>query len=276
MSVDVYLKYRHSCKLKEIKMSVSKRALIIWIVILIISWELIARVLLHDLSLIPSFSKVVKTLFDELINGNLLETTKISMLFAIKGYSISVVMSIIVAMLCIKSYIIKSFFATLYKILSPLPSVAILPVILIVSGLNSNSIILLIIHSVFWPMLSSNMMGFSTIPIVLSDFSKNIQMSFISRVFYVYIPSSISHIITGMRTAWGRAWRSLISAEAIFGISGNTQGIGYYIYYHRSFANMTNVFAGIIIIIIISLIIEELFSFIEKQTIAKWGMKNVR
>ena len=97
-------------------MSVSKRALIIWIVILIISWELIARVLLHDLSLIPSFSKVVKTLFDELINGNLLETTKISMLFAIKGYSISVVMSIIVAMLCIKSYIIKSFFATLYKL----------------------------------------------------------------------------------------------------------------------------------------------------------------
>ena len=52
-------------------------------------WELIARVLLHDLSLIPSFSKVVKTLFDELINGNLLETTKISMLFAIKGYSIN-------------------------------------------------------------------------------------------------------------------------------------------------------------------------------------------
>ena len=65
-------------------MSVSKRALIIWIVILIISWELIARVLLHDLSLIPSFSKVVKTLFDELINGNLLETTKISMLFCDK------------------------------------------------------------------------------------------------------------------------------------------------------------------------------------------------
>lgn len=255
-------------------MNTSKRTMTIWIITFILIWEFITNTILHNNGLIPSFSKVIDILFAEILTGDLLEATTVSISLALIGYLTSLLMSIMVAGLCIRFSVLKSLFATLYKILSPLPSVAILPIVFIVCGLNATSIVILIFHAVFWPVLAHNVMGFSTIPDVLKDFADNIQMSFFSKVFNLFIPASIPHLVTGMRTSWGRAWRSLISAEAIFGISGNTQGIGYYIYYHRSFANMGNVFAGILIIIIISLTIEEIFSSIEKNTIKKWGVKN--
>lgn len=252
-------------------MSTNKKSSFICLFILIILWELFAR--LHNQSnfLIPPFSQIMHQLWVELCNFNLIKATVVSMKFVLIGYIISVFLSLFVSVFCMKFDIIKNFFNTLYKILSPLPSVAILPVIFLITGLNYQSMILLLFHSVFWPMLASNIMGFSSIPTIWDDFAQNICLSPLKKYTLVYIPAAFPHIITGLRTSWGRSWRSLISAEAIFGISGSTQGLGYYIYYHRAFANMTNVFAGIIMICIISLFAEEIFSFIEKNTIQKWG-----
>lgn len=207
-----------------------------------------------------------------MFNFKIIEASFISVSFVVKGYVISIILSFIASIICMNCSVIHILFGTLYKVMSPLPSVAILPVLLLVIGLNENSIILLIVHSVFWPMLASNISGFECVPIVFREFSNNINLSIVKRYLYVYIPAAFPNIMTGLRTSWGRAWRSLVSAEAIFGISGATQGIGYYIYYHRAYANMEKVFAGIIVICLITLLVEELFAFIEKNTLKKWGM----
>mgnify|MGYP003370466479 CR=1 FL=1 len=264
-------------------MNISKKSSVLCLIILIFLWEFSCKFSnIH--SLIPSFSQVVIELWAEICNFKLIKATCISLSSVLIGYMISILLSLLVSVVCMNSNLATVLFSTLYKILNPLPSVAILPIILLLTGLSyssislklhisaQSSIIILIFHSVFWPMLASNIMGFNSIPTVFEDFARNIEISTLKKYILIYIPSASSHIITGLRTSWGRSWRSLISAEAIFGISGSTQGLGYYIYYHRAFANMTNIFAGIIIISIISLFAETIFSFIEKNTIQKWGI----
>lgn len=253
-------------------MNIKRKSSIICLIGLVILWEILALYYSQHTSLIPTFSQVIQQIYREFVNYNLLYATFVSLVLVLVGYLLSISLALIASIICIKFYAVKALFITLYKILSPLPSVAILPVILLISGLNSKSIILLILHSVFWPMLASYIIGFTSVPQIFDDFSLNVNFSPIQKYTIVYIPSAFPHILTGLRTSWGRSWRSLISAEAIFGISGATQGLGYYIYYHRAFANMSNVFAGIIIIIIVSLLAEELFSIIEKYTIKKWGV----
>ena len=252
-------------------MNISKKSSVLCLIILIFLWEFSCK-FSNINSLIPSFSQVVIELWAEICNFKLIKATCISLSSVLIGYMISILLSLFVSVVCMNSNLATVLFSTLYKILNPLPSVAILPIILLLTGLSYSSIIILIFHSVFWPMLASNIMGFNSIPTVFEDFARNIEISTLKKYILIYIPSASSHIITGLRTSWGRSWRSLISAEAIFGISGSTQGLGYYIYYHRAFANMTNIFAGIIIISIISLFAETIFSFIEKNTIQKWGI----
>lgn len=253
-------------------MNTNRKASIMCLLVLVGLWELFARIHTDVGAFIPTFSEILNQPIYEMQNLKILEATYISLSFVAKGYIVSIMLAFLAAVFCRNFNIINILFSTLYKVLSPLPSVAVLPIILLVTGLNENSIILLIIHSVFWPTLASNISGFACIPTVFEDFSCNINLSILKRYLYVYLPAAFPHIMTGLRTSWGRAWRSLISAEAIFGISGATQGIGYYIYYNRAFANMANVFASIIVICLISLIAEEVFSLIERHTLKKWGM----
>lgn len=254
------------------KMNISKKDLLICLIVLIFIWELVTRFFMFGNGLLPRFSDIIFCLIQEIRNNTLLIVTVISLRILLIGYVISIISSLVISILCMKIYFINVLFSTLYTILNPLPSVAILPIVLLFFGLNEKSIIILIFHAVFWPMLAYIKIGFTTISPILEDFVSNINLPLIYIYVMIYIPSSLPHIITGLRTSWGRAWRSLISAEAIFGVSGATQGLGYYIYYNRAFANMPNVFAGIIVISVISIIIEGLFKIIEDRTIKRWGM----
>lgn len=253
-------------------MNISKKNSIICLIFLAVIWEVVTRLNTDMGAFIPAFSQIVETLVEEICNFKIIEATYISVVFVVKGYVVSIILAFIVSIICMNCGAVHVLFGTLYKVMSPLPSVAILPVLLLVIGLNESSIILLIVHSVFWPMLASNISGFECIPVVFQEFSNNINLSVIKRYVYVYFPAAFPHIMTGLRTSWGRAWRSLVSAEAIFCISGATQGIGYYIYYHRAYANMEKVFVGIIVICLITLVAEEMFAFVEKNTLKKWGM----
>lgn len=75
-----------------------------------------------------------------------------------------------------------------------------------------------------------------------------------------------------MRISCARAWRSIISSEAIFGMIGTSGGLGLYIYTNREYGNLTKVMVGIILIILISVVIDKLFVALEKLTVKKWGM----
>ena len=92
----------------------------------------------------------------------------------------------------------------------------------------------------------------------------------IKKILYVYVMLILPGIIAAMRIGCARAWRAIISSEAIFGIIGTSGGLGLYI--NRAYGNLTKVMVGVILIILISVIIDKFFVALEKFTIKKWGM----
>ena len=80
-----------------------------------------------------------------------------------------------------------------------------------------------------------------------------------------------------MRIGCARAWRSIISSEAIFGIIGTAGGLGMYIYVQIGHTEtLTKVMVGIILIILVSVVIDKIFVALEKLTVRKWGMSYER
>jgi len=59
----------------------------------------------------------------------------------------------------------------------------------------------------------------------------------------------------------------------IFGATGGKGGIGWYIFNKRVFMDTPGLFAGLIVIIIIGILVEDLaFGKLEETTIKKWGI----
>ncbi len=147
-----------------------------WIVCIIIVWEIVAATGIISSYILPSFSKEVTQLVSEITSKNLLEQVFNSFKLVILGLGISLVMSLIVLILSDKFKYFKYFIRTICNILSPLPSVAILPLVIIWMGINDAAMLVLVIHSIVWPMIINLIEKVDSIPTVYHDFLRNVEV----------------------------------------------------------------------------------------------------
>lgn len=241
---------------------------------LLLLWELGVKLFHVSPLLIPSVELVFQTLWESLIHGSLLYQALFSVGIIVLGLFISTCLAVLFAFISYLSPIADSFLETLTTLLHPLPGLAILPVIILWFGVGTGSIIVILVHASLWPILLNLKAGFESVPQIYIDAARNLSMNRLSIMIEVMMRSSASEFLSGIRIGWARAWRALISAEMVFGAVGSQGGIGWYILKQRTFMNTAGLFAGVFVIIIIGLVVEDgLFSWIEKHTIIKWGMK---
>jgi len=245
----------------------------LWLLILLGLWEAASRLGFVPVYFLPPFSRVFINTFKQLTIGNLGIQTINSFRIMLSGFGIAFVVAIIIALLSSWTKAIETLFTTLATIFNPLPPIALMPLIILWFGINTTAIYAIIVHSVLWALVRQLIDGIRTVPKVYYEWSDNIELSFFQKFTDVLFYAILPELIAGIRIGWGRAWRSLISAEMIFGMIGSLGGLGFYIYNARAFANITNVMSAVIIIVIIGMLFESvLFNQLEKHTIRKWGM----
>ena len=174
-----------------------------------------------------------------------------------------------------KSKVLLTLIETLLNIFHPLPGIALLPLIILIFGVGKQTILVIIVHSMLWPIVLNLRTGIKSIPIIYHQIGMNYQLSQMNMMKKIYLPSSMPFLISGIRIAFSRGFRALISAEMIFGVAGTIGGLGWYIFESRVFMNVRGIYAGIIVVVFLGIIFEELlFSKIEAITLKKWGMMN--
>ena len=93
-------------------------------------------------------------------------------------------------------------------------------------------------------------------------------------VFLILIPAAFPSILTGLKIGWAFAWRTLIAAELVFGVSSGKGGLGWFIFENRNVLDIPAVFAGLLTVIVIGLLVENLvFRTIERRTVRRWGVQ---
>lgn len=245
---------------------------ILWILFILLAWECSVKAELVPKSALPSLETVFKELLSSSLNGDLLIQAYNSIIIIFKGIVIGFGLSIIMVYLSTISRVFKSFLDTIILLANPLPGVAILPLIMIWFGISENAVLAIIVHAILWPLIININTGLKSMPKVYKEVSLNMGISSIRFIKDILIYSTMPFIISGFKIGWARGWRALISAEMIFGAVGSVGGIGVYIYRQRSFANPPGIFAGLIVVMIIGIVIEEIiFRIIENKTINKWS-----
>ena len=191
----------------------------------------------------------------------------------LKGLGIGMVLALLFSSLSVTSRIFGLIYNLIVSVFDLLPGVALLPILMITIGANDTSILVLVIHSVVWPMSRNLIDGFRTTPQIYIESGRNIGLSKLGMIFGVYIPASFASILSGVKVGWARAWRGLISAEMIFG-AAQSAGIGVFINNARTvWIDYPAVYAAIILVIIVGIIVEYgIFQQIERVTVRRWGM----
>lgn len=247
---------------------------LVWLFVLLLAWEIASRTGLVASYILPPFSKVISTLVNEMIHGQLLIMIGRSLLRLIVAVAVSLALSIVIILLCLKFRSFKNFYDLLSSIMNAVPSMAILPLIIMWFGIDNTSIMIMVAHSVVWTFTIYVNEGIAALSKVYRDFADNIELSVTSRVRHIYLPALLPNIVSGLKVVWARAWRSLIGAEIVFGTIGRNGGLGYFINMNRLNGNMSKVLVGIIIIATIGLLVEVLVFRPILKKLKKWGMTN--
>lgn len=243
------------------------------LVVLAAIWEGYAAFLNNPL-LLPSLSATFGAAYEGFANGELTERTLTTLRVLALGYLCGVVAAAVLSGLAALNRWGLELLNTLTAMFNPLPAVALLPIALLWFGLGVPSLIFVIIHSVLWPVALSWLSGFRSVPPTLRMAGRNLGLRSSAYFFQILMPAAIPSILAGMKIGWAFAWRTLIAAELVFGVSSRSGGLGWYIYVNRNQLETANVFAGLLVVIVIGLIVEGLlFRAITARTVERWGLQ---
>jgi NitT/TauT family transport system permease protein len=243
------------------------------LVVIATGWEIYARRLNNPL-LVPTFSATIEAFWAGIANGDIPQKVSNSVQLLLKGYAIGLALAMTLTALAIMSRIGTDLLETLTSAFNPLPAIALLPLALIWFGLGDGSIMFVLVHSVLWAVALNTHSGFRSVSNTLRMVGRNYGLRGISFVAKILVPAAFPSIVTGLKIGWAFAWRTLIAAELVFGVSSGKGGLGWYIYENKNMLDIPAVFAGLFTVILIGLVVENLiFRNIEAATVRKWGMQ---
>jgi len=243
------------------------------LLVLIVFWELYARWLNNSL-LFPTFSETVLTFAGDIGNGVLIDRTFTSLRTLALGYGLGLALAALFTTFAVASGIGTRILSTLTAMFNPLPAIALLPLALIWFGLGTPSLVFVIVHSVLWAVSLNTLVGFRSVPETLRMSGRNVGLKGARYVGLILIPAAFPSILAGLKIGWAFAWRTLVAAELVFGVSSRSGGIGWYIFEARNDLDTATVFSGLLAVILIGLAVESvIFRAIEARTVNLWGMQ---
>jgi len=243
------------------------------LVLLALVWEGYARWLDNPL-LFPTFSATIEAFVEAMASGVLPGRALTSLRVLLTGYAAGILCAATLTTIAISTRIGTDLLELLTSMFNPLPAIALLPLALIWFGLGYGSIVFVIIHSVLWAVALNTHSGFRAVSPTLRMVGRNVGLGGMRYVVQLLIPAAFPSILTGLKIGWAFAWRTLIAAELVFGVSSGSGGLGWFIYENKNQLDIPNVFAGLLTVILIGLFVENVvFRTVELRTVRRWGMQ---
>lgn len=160
----------------------------------LIIWELVARYGGVSETLFPPFTLIIRTLLENIKTGEIIQHTGYSLYLIFTGIGIGIFLAFILTAF----YMVYRPFATIMdvviSIMHPLPGIALLPLIMLLFGLGAKAIIIVIVHSVIWPLIVNTVTGFRSVPKTHLELGRNIGMSEFKLICSVMIPNAFPYI----------------------------------------------------------------------------------
>lgn len=245
------------------------------VAVLVAAWQAYVSISQVNPLLVRGPWDVAQALWTDFTNGRLPPATLATLRVLLLGMLVGTAGALVLATLASLSDIGQDILSTLSSMFNPLPAIAILPLATLWLGLTTKSLVLVLVHATLWPIAINTSMGFRTVNRTIHMVGRNLGLKGIRMVGLVLLPAALPHILTGLKTGWAFGWRTIIAAELVFGVAGAKGGLGWYINESKTFLDIDKVFAGLVVIAVIGILIEVIFTLVERQTVQRWGMKTL-
>ncbi|MFI1358730.1 ABC transporter permease [Streptomyces sp. NPDC020898] len=141
------------------------------------------------------------------------------------GLAISVVAGVAVGLVIGSVPVLRAVTASTIEFLRPIPSVALIPVAVLLYGADLRSKLLLVVYAAFWQVIVQVLAGIQDVDPVADDTARSYQLGTWGRLRHVMWPTALPYVMTGVRLAATVALILAVTAELVIGAPGLGQEI---------------------------------------------------
>jgi sulfonate transport system permease protein len=205
-----------------------------------------AAVALHAMrpQILPSPLAVWAAAADLFRSGDLAAALEVSLGRVALGLAIGSAFGLAAGALLGRSHTLDAYFGPTLRAICQIPTIAWLPVFMLIFGIGEELKIAIIAKAAFLPMLLNTFAGARNASARYHEVASVLEFGPLQRLRFVTIPSALPMIVSGLRLALSNAWHVLIVVEML----ASASGIGHVMAWSRTLFQLDVVFVTVVAI----------------------------
>ncbi len=235
-----------------------------------IVWEAFARSGLFSPALSPSLVVIVPSLVRMIVSGMIFVHIGFTLYRILLGLGLAAAVGVPVGLLMGRFKPVERFVLPLVSVLSPIPSLAWVPVFILWFGLGNTASIALVFYAATFPVVLNTWTGVRSVNRIWVRAAEAMGAGRRELFQKVVFPGALPFVIAGLRQAFARSWIAVVGGEMI---AATSWGLGWMIFDSKEFLQTDVMLATLVVIGVLGLGFERfLFQAIERRTVGRWGM----
>jgi len=182
--------------------------------------ELLPRLGLVDEQYLPPASRIGAALADEVTGTEFWQAIGDTLTGWAIGLAVAVLAGVTAGILIGSVPVLRAVTASTVEFLRPIPSVALIPLAVLLYGTDLGSTLLLVVYASFWQVLVQVLYGVADVDPVAAETAHSFRFTAWGRIRYVLWPTALPYVFTGIRLAASVALVLAITAELVIGTPG--------------------------------------------------------
>jgi NitT/TauT family transport system permease protein len=191
-----------------------------------VSVECLVRTGLIDPALLPAPSSVLVQLVALSASGQLPRDVVATLAAWGTGLVTTILIAVPIGILLGSLRTVNTMMRPVVEFLRPIPSVAIIPLTIVLAGGGLTMKTVVITYAASWPVVINTIYGLQDVDALAKDTLRSFGFGRLAVLIRVSLPSTVPYIVTGIRIASSIALVVTVSAEVL---AGGTHGIGVFV-----------------------------------------------
>ncbi|KAA0110559.1 ABC transporter permease [Mycolicibacterium sp. P1-5] len=221
--------------------------------------------------ILPSPATVLSQLWSQAQHPVLWDAIGTTMSRALWGFGLALVIGTAVGVVVSRNRLLRAAFGPIITGLQTMPAIAWFPFAIIFFGITTWAILFVIVIGTAPAIATGVLAGSDHIPPLLLRSAKSMGLHGVTLYRHLILPASLPMFVAGLKQGWAFAWRSLMSGELVV-IVTNSASIGVLLENAQNMTDMPSAIAIMIVILILGIVIDALFTALDKAIRRRWGL----
>ncbi|WP_435148993.1 ABC transporter permease [Micromonospora aurantiaca (nom. illeg.)] len=230
----------------------------------LVVWQLIPTLGLVDPDYLPYATDVFGRLAQEVRDLAFWRRVRLTMTSWAIGLTVATLAAVALGTVVGMVPFLRRATHTTVEFLRPVPSVALIPLAVLMFGLQMRAALVIIVYAAFWQVFVQVIYGVADVDTVARDTARSFGLTRAERLRYLVLPTALPYLMTGLRLGAAVALILAVTAEMVIG----NPGLGRMIELSRSAGDAVGLYGLVVVTGLLGLLVNVVFRFVERRSLA--------